>query len=360
MQVAYPTLDSMNVIGWLNALVLVLCVATWVLRFFLPKDLTDGPSTLSRYFVAVDLLVLLFISYGVLLNINGVLDGSEPEIQSAVVAEIIEDPFSPDWFLPVGRSPLTGAGTAAVVTEIIKNPVSPGWFFPAGRSLLTGSESLGHPKYIALRRSMVEYLLIGQEVTFLQYKGFLGIPWVSDVRVDRGAVSQDLRASNDPIIKKDIALAELNKPQWERGLEDARAYTSEVPEDIEFVIAATEALLKKWQARSAVEFLKPLVAAHPSYRLYVRYAEILPSIGEHERAIESLQAAVTMDSRPIMALYGLGSLLKERGRFDEATAAFEQLLAIEPNYPVVKDVIREMRRQSGSEMSVQTPSSQSR
>ncbi|MCM3900821.1 MAG: hypothetical protein ND866_03880, partial [Pyrinomonadaceae bacterium] len=299
----------------------------------------------------VDVLVLLFVSYGVLLNINRGLDSSAPEKKSAVITEVFEDPFSPGWFFPAGQSVLTGTGTSAVVTEIIRDPFSPGWYFPAGRSLITSSNVSDKPKYIALRRSMVESLLIGQEVTFTQYKGFLGIPWASDFRVDHQSVPQDLLTSNDPIIKKDVALSELHKQQWERGLEDARQYASEEPEDVEFLIAVTEVLLKKGQARSAVEFLKPIATARPNYQVYLRYADLLHTIGEREEAVKIFQVAATMDSKPIMALYQLGYQLKALGRFGEATIAFEKLLEIQPGYPTVKEVLYEMHRQSGMSMS---------
>ena len=346
-QVMYPTLDSLNFMGWLNASVLALCAVTLAFRLFLPKRITSGSSMTNRCFVAVDVLVLTFISYGVLLNVNGIMDSSAPETKSAVITEIIEDPFSPSWFFPAGRSILTGAGTAAVVTEIIKNPFSPGWFFPAGRSLLTSSNVADNPKYIAVRRSLVESLLIGQEVTFTQYKGFLGMPWVSDFRVDYYSVPQDLLTSNDPIIKKYVALAELHKQQWERGLKDSQQYASEEPEDIDFLISATEALLKGGQAAPAVAFLKPIVTARPNYRVYTRYAEILPMIGDREGAVEILQVATTLDSKPIMALYQLGYMLKAMGRFGEATVAFEKLLEIKPDYPMIKGALQEMHQQSG-------------
>jgi hypothetical protein len=350
-QVAYPTLDSLNFVGWLNALILALCGVTWVLRLFLPSHITTESGIVRRSFFAVDVLVLLFISYGILLNINGILDSSEPEMKSAVITEVIEDPFSPGWFFPAGQSVFTGSGTSAVVTEIIRDPFSPGWFFPAGRSLITGSNVSDKPKFIALRRSMVESLLIGQEVTFTQYKGFLGIPWVSSFRVDHQSVPQDLLTSSDPIIKKDVALSELHKQQWEQGLEDARQYASEEPEDVEFLIAVTEVLLKKGQARPAVEFLKPIATSRPNYQVYVRYADLLHTMGDREEAVKTLQVAATMDSKPIVALYQLGYWLKAMGRFDEATIAFEKLLEIQPGYPMIKEVLYEMRKQTGLSMS---------
>jgi hypothetical protein len=342
----YPTLDSFNFIGWLNASVLALCAVTWILRLFFPNNHTTEPSILGRCFLAVDLLVLLFISYGVLLNINGVLDGSAPEKKSAVITGVIEDPFSPGWFFPGGQSILAGTGTAAVVTEIIKNPHSPGWFFPAGRAGLTGLNTPDNPRHIALRRHLIGYLLIGQEITFTQYKGFLGIPWVTDLRVDQYSVPQDLLTSNDPIIKKDIALAELNKQQWERGLEDAHTYASEEPEDIDFLISATEVLIKGGQAGPAVGFLRPFATTRPNYRLYVRYGEPLHQTGNREGAVEVYQAAARLDPKPILALYHLGYLLKAMGRFGEATVACERLLEIQPGYPMIKDLIHEMQRQS--------------
>lgn len=353
----YPTLDSLSLIGWLNASVLALCGVTWVLRLFLPGHLTTEPGIIGRSFVAVDVLVLLFISYGVLLNINRMLDSSAPEKKTAVITEIIEDPFSPSWFFPAGRSVFTSSGTSAVVTEIIRDPFSPGWFFPAGRSLLTDSNVSDNQKYIALRRNMVEYLLIGQEVTFTQYKGFLGMPWVSDFRVDHQSVPQDLLTSDDPIIKKDVTLSELHKEQWDRGLEDAQQYASEEPEDVEFLIAVTEVLLKNGQARPAVEFLKPIATARPNYQVYLRYADLLHTIGDREEAIGILQVAATMDSKPIMALYQLGYWLKAMGRFGEATIAFEKLLEIQPGYPAVKEVLYEMHRQSGMSISSHSLSS---
>src|SRR5215217_2922951 len=73
-QLTYPTLDSFHFIGWLNASILALCALTWVLRFFVRKDLTTGPGIIPRSLLAVDVVVLLFIAYGVLLNVNGVVD----------------------------------------------------------------------------------------------------------------------------------------------------------------------------------------------------------------------------------------------------------------------------------------------
>jgi Tetratricopeptide repeat len=356
-QAMYPTLDSLNFMGWLNASVLALCSMTWVFRLFLPSHLTTEPGVIGRSFVAVDVLVLLFISYGVLLNINRMLDSSAPEKKTAVITEIIEDPFSPSWFFPAGRSVFTGSGTSALVTEIIRDPYSPGWFFPAGRSLLTVLNVPDNHKYIALHRNMVEYLLIGQEVTLTQYKGFLGMPWVSDFRVDHQSVPQDLLTSDDPIIKKDVTLSELHKEQWDRGLDDAQQYASEEPEDFDFLIAVTEVLLKKGQARPAVEFLRPIATARPSYQVYLRYADLLHTIGEREEGIKTLQVAATMDSKPIMALYQLGYRLKAMGRFGEATIAFEKLLEIQPGYPTVKEVLYELHRQSDVSMSSHSLSS---
>ena len=79
--------------------------------------------------------------------------------------------------------------------------------------------------------------------------------------------------------------------------------------------------------------------------MYLRYSELLHTIGEREEAIKTLRIAVTMDSKPIMALYHLGYILKAMGRLGEATTAFEELLRIQPGYPTVKEALHEMRRQ---------------
>lgn len=350
-QVAYPTVDSSIVVGWLNALILALCVVVWVLRLFLPPHATTESHFLRRSFIAVDVLVLLLISYGVLVHINGILDSSAPETSSAVIAEVIEDPFSPSWFFPAGRSVLTSSGLSAVITEILTNPRSPIWVFPAGRALINSSSESNQPVYIALPRSTLAYLLIGQEVKFTQYKGFLGIPWVTGFHVDHQSVPQDLQTSNDPIIKKDVTLSELHKQQWERGLEDARQYASEEPEDIDFLFAVTEVLLKYGQAKPAVQFLKPIAETRPTYRVYYRYADVLYAMGDREESINALYRAVTMDSKPIEALYQLGYRLKGMGRFGEATRAFERLLEIQPGYPTVEHALYELRQQPGMSMS---------
>lgn len=123
------------------------------------------------------------------------------------------------------------------------------------------------------------------------------------------------------------------------------------------MVAVTEALLKKGQARPAVEFLKPIAIARPSYHVYLRYADLLHTIGEREEAVKTLQVAATMDSKPIMALYQLGYMLKAMGRFGEATIAFEKLVEIQPGYPTVKEVLYELHRQASMSMSSHSPSS---
>lgn len=128
-------------------------------------------------------------------------------------------------------------------------------------------------------------------------------------------------------------------------------------EDVDFLVAVTEALLKKGQARPAVEFLKPIAIARPSYHVYLRYADLLHTIGEREEAVKTLQVAATMDSKPIMALYQLGYMLKAMGRFGEATIAFEKLVEIQPGYPTVKEVLYELHRQASMSMSSHSPSS---
>lgn len=344
-QVAYPTEDASMVIGWFNALILGLCVGVWALRLFLPPQATTVSRLLRRSFVVVDVLVLLLIVYGVLVHINGMLDSSAPETRSAVITEVVEDPFSPSWLFPAGRSVLTSAGPSAMITEILTNPRSPLWYFPAGRARIITSKGSEQPTYIALPRSRLAYLLIGQEVIFTQYQGFLGIRWVTDFHVDYQSVPQDLQTCTDPIIKKDVTLSELRKQPWDRGLEHARQYASEEPEDIDFLFAVTDSLLKYGQAKLAVEFLKPIVEMRPNYRVYYRYADVLYAMGDRDGSINALYRAVTMETKPIEALYQLGYRLKGVRRFGEATRAFETLLAIQPGYPTVESVLAELRQQ---------------
>lgn len=346
-QVAYPTLDSSVAVGWVNALILGLCVVVWALRLFLPAQATMESHLLRRSCVVVDVLVLLFIAYGVLLHLNGMLDSSAPETRSAVITEVVEDPFSPGWLLPAGRSVLTNSGLSAAVAEILTNPRSPLWYFPAGRVLIASTKGTEPPTYVPLPRSTLAYLLIGQEVIFTQYQGLLGISWVTAVHVDHQAVPHDLETSTDPIVRKDVTLSELYKQQWDRGLERARQYASEEPEDIDFLFAATDPLLKYGQAKAAVEFLKPIAEARPSYRVYYRYADVLYVMGDRDGSINALYRAVTMEAKPIEALYQLGYRLKGVGRLGEATKAFETLLAIQPGYPGVEYVLNELRQQLG-------------
>lgn len=346
-QVAYPTLDASVAVGWVNALILGLCVVVWALRLFLPAQATMESHLLRRSCVIVDVLVLLFIAYGVLLHLNGMLDRSAPETRSAVITEVVEDPFSPGWLLPAGRSVLTNSGLSAVIAEILTNPRSPLWYFPAGRARITSSKGTEPPTYIPLPRSTLAYLLIGQEVIFTQYEGLLGISWVTDVHVDHQAVPQYLQTSTDPIVRKDVTLSELYKQEWDRGLEHARQYASEEPEDMEFLFAVTDPLLKYGQAKAAVEFLKPIAETRPSYRVYYRYADVLYMMGDHNGSINALYQAVAMEPKPIEALYQLGYRLRGVGRIAEATRAFETLLAIQPRYPGVDYVLNELRRQPG-------------
>jgi cytochrome c-type biogenesis protein CcmH/NrfG len=70
-------------------------------------------------------------------------------------------------------------------------------------------------------------------------------------------------------------------------------------------------------------------------------------MGDREGAVEILQVATTLDSKPITALYYLGYMLKAMGRFGEATVAFEKLLEIEPDYPMIKGALQEMHQPSG-------------
>ena len=356
-QAAYPTLDSSMVIGWVNALILGLCVVVWALRLFLPAQATTESHLLRRSFVVVDVLVLLLIAYGVLLHLNGMLDSSAPETRSAVITEVAEDPFSPSWLLPAGRSVLTNAGPSVVLTEILTNPRSPLWYFPAGRVLITSSTGSEPPNYLALPRSTLAYLLIGQEVIFTKYQGFLGISWITDFHVDHQAVPQDLQTSTDPIIQKDVTLSELHKQQWDQGLERARQYASEEPEDMDFLFAVTDPLLKYGQAKAAVEFLQPIAETRPNYRVYYRYADVLYVMGDREASINALYRAVAMEPKPIEALYQLGYRLKGVGRVTEATRAFEALLEIQPGYPGVEYVLNELRQQPGMTSSSHLPSS---
>jgi len=346
-QAAYPTIDSSMVIGWVNALILGLCVVVWLLRLFLPPHATTESHLLRRSFLVVDVLVLLLVTYGVLLHLNGMLDSSAPETSSAVITEVVEDPFSPSWLLPAGRSVLTSSGPSVVITEILTNPRSPLWYFPAGRALITTPKGSERLSYIALPRSTLAYLLVGQEVIFTQYQGFLGIRWITELHVDYQSVPQDLQTSTDPIIRKDVTLSALHKQQWDRGLEDARQYASEEPEDIDFLFAVTDPLLKYGQAKAAVEFLKPIAETRPSYRVYYRYADVLYVMGDREASINALYRAVTMEAKPIEALYQLGYRLRGVGRVAEATRAFEALLAIQPGYPGVEYVLNELRQQPG-------------
>jgi hypothetical protein len=358
-QVAYPTLDASMVMGWLNALILGLCVVVWALRLFLRPQATTESHLLRRSFVVVDVLVLLLIVYGVLLHLNGMLDSSAPETSSAVITEVVEDPFSPSWLLPAGRSVLTSSGPSVVITEILTNPRSPLWYFPAGRARITTSKGSEPPSYIALPRSTLAYLLIGQEVIFTQYQGFLGIRWITELHVDYQSVPQDLQTATDPIIKKDVTLSALHKQQWDRGLEGARQYASEEPEDIDFLFAVTEVLLKYGQAKPAVEFLQPIAETRPTYRMYYRYADVLYAMGDRDGSINALYRAVTMEAKPIEALYQLGYRLKGVGRVQEATRAFEALLAIQPGYPTVEHVLAELRQWPDMTRSSHLPSARS-
>lgn len=313
-QVTYPTLDSLSFVGWINISVLSLCTLALLLRIFIPATVLNEYKSLSHSLLASDAVAITFISWGVLININGVLDSSEPERRYATVVEVIEEPLSLNWF------------------------------YPAGRAALASRHASNDLRFVALRNNNFSNLLTGQEITFTQYEGLLGLPWITDVSVNHNAVPQDLLTSEDPIVRKDIALAKLHGTELEHELKHSQHYALEFTEDVDFMLAVTDVLLKRNQAHRAVAFLKPLISIRPNYELHVRYGELLQQIGDRSSALEIYQVATTLNPKPSAALYHLGYSLKAAGRFEEATIAFIKLLEIEPGYPLIKEAVREMQQ----------------
>lgn len=322
-QVTYATLDSLSFVGWINVGVLSLCALALLVRVFVPTAVITDYRLLRHSLLASDAVAITFICWGVFTNINGVLDSSEPEKQSAIVVEIIEE------------------------------PLSLGWFHPAGRAALATRNAPSDLHYVALRNNAFANLLVGQELTFTQYNGLLGLPWITDVFINHEAVPRDLLTSEDPIVRKDIALALLHGKEWNEGQEAVRYYYEHYyemasPEDDRFIHNVTDIFLKGNETHRAAAFLKSLIPIRPSYELYLSYGTILQQIGDRGGAIESYRAATGLHPQPILALYSLGYTLKAAGQFEEATAAFNRLLELAPQYSTVNEALSEMRQKRAS------------
>jgi tetratricopeptide (TPR) repeat protein len=90
----------------------------------------------------------------------------------------------------------------------------------------------------------------------------------------------------------------------------------------------------------AVVELAPDFAEGWNRRAYVYYSQ-----NEFERALGDLRRALALEPNHFKALDGLGQIMKELGSKKAALKAFKELMAINPNFPGVKDSVNELQRE---------------
>ena len=94
------------------------------------------------------------------------------------------------------------------------------------------------------------------------------------------------------------------------------------------------------QLLSAVVDLAPDYAEGWNRRAYVFYTE-----GDYERALGDLRRVLALDPNHYKALDGLGQIMRQLDRKQQALQAYEKLLAVHPFWPNVQTVVDELRRE---------------
>jgi len=112
-----------------------------------------------------------------------------------------------------------------------------------------------------------------------------------------------------------------------------RAYLAAKPHDPVAVYSLCVILMKRGATREAHDWLAPAVQKNPSFApTWVAYGSVLQSLGERDAALQAYDQALAIKPDYIEALINSGAVLRETHQHAKALERFNQALTINPDH----------------------------
>lgn len=162
---------------------------------------------------------------------------------------------------------------------------------------------------------------------------------------------------NDPAVYNNLGLALMNQGKLEEAI---AAFTQAIQRDRTFVAAYNNwglAFAEQNQLNEAGAIYMEAIRLNPNVAPpYTNVGDVLRKLDRFEEAMEAYNIALSLPdaigqpaSSHTLAHYGLGLLYQEQEKTTEAINAFNEALAITPNYQPVQESLRQIQPASNSQ-----------
>jgi tetratricopeptide (TPR) repeat protein len=144
----------------------------------------------------------------------------------------------------------------------------------------------------------------------------------------------ELNPSSPAAIRQLVEL-DLQTDQSDRALSRAQAFTEAQPESAAARLLLAQVHLSRQNPESAETELKQALEFQPDLReAQVLLARVYVSLNRQDQALDELRALVQRNTNDTGALVLIGTIHSEANQYDQAIAAYEQALAVNPNFVV--------------------------
>ncbi len=134
-----------------------------------------------------------------------------------------------------------------------------------------------------------------------------------------------------------VALALLKR--YDEALADVDSALRLRPNNGDVLLNRGNILSELQRYDDALACYRRVISLQPDPDAHCNSADIFMRQGQHERALSSYESALAIQPAHCAALDGRGSALMALKRYEEAAAAFERLLASDPDYPYARGMM---------------------
>ncbi len=151
--------------------------------------------------------------------------------------------------------------------------------------------------------------------------------------------------ANDPFYSNVIGRQYLNKGDRDNALKELFSAYEREPENLDYALDYSRALLISKQFRRVLEILPPFVEpGKENFDLFYYLGEASKNTGQYEQAIYYYQSALSYKGNVVEILNSIGYSYLELGNQEQALLAFEKSIEINPQQEQIKAQIEKIKK----------------
>jgi len=151
--------------------------------------------------------------------------------------------------------------------------------------------------------------------------------------------------ANDPFYANIIGRQYLNKGERENALKELSSAYEREPENLEYALDYSRALLISKQFSRVLDILTPFIDTEElNFDLFYYLGEASKNTGQYEQAVYYYQSALSYKGNVVEILNSIGFSYLELGDQDQALRAFEKSIEINPQQEQIKVQIEKIKK----------------